>query len=402
MVEVAVGLPSPTSLVSDALTGLSRSALSPLFDGIGAALVRLLAQGASEVGEGLVTALSDSASIDFDGGWWRGPRVVELTGIVGGIADSLTLAFLFLALLRGLAQGDPGGMLRTALGQVPISVLGMATLVGATGLLVGVTDEATNAVLRNAPEDLAGFVTGFGKAAPAMSGGLAAVLLMFVFLVGALLVWAELIVRSALVYLLVAFAPLTLAARIWPSTRGAFRRLCQLGVALIVSKFAVALALALGAAALGGGAPGIEGKGDTGLSLAGLLGGATLMGLAAFTPFVVLRLLPAVEEAVVAQGITRSPARGAQMGVAMSAYPARLTRLAGAGGAVSGAAGAGVVRPGAVPRLAPAGSASASREAPVGRHAAPRPPFPSDVSRPPSPSDVPRPPSSRGPEGDPR
>ena len=35
-----------------------------------------------------------------------------------------------------------------------------------------------------------------------------------------------------MIYVLIAFAPLALAARAWPVTRGAFRRLCELGMAL--------------------------------------------------------------------------------------------------------------------------------------------------------------------------
>src|SRR5581483_1688325 len=107
---------------------------------------------------------------------------------------------------------------------------------------------------------------------------------------------------------------------------GMFRRLCELGLALIVSKLAIALALAVGAVALG--ADDGVGRPGGGLSLAGLMGGGTLMGLAAFTPFVVLRLLPLLETAVVAQGISRSPMRGAQTAMAASAYPVRLARLA--------------------------------------------------------------------------
>jgi hypothetical protein len=193
-------------------------------------------------------------------------------------------------------------------------------------------------VLAGTSTDLSKLVERYGTVASVFTGGFAGLVLLVVFLVGAMLVWAELVVRSALVYLLVAFAPLTLAARVWPSTRGMFRRLCELGVALIVSKFAVSLALALGAVALiGGGTSGTEGQG---LSLAGMLGGATLMGLAAFTPFVVLRILPMVESAVVAQGVSRSPVRGAQSAMAASAYPARLARLAGGGALAAGGAAA--------------------------------------------------------------
>src|SRR5207253_6182598 len=138
------------------------------------------------------------------------------------------------------------------------------------------TDEATALVVHGTPENLGRFIQGFGLDASMATGGLAAVVLLAVFLIGALLVWAELVVRSALVYLLVAFAPLVLAARIWPAARGMFRRLCELGLALIVSKLAIALAFAVGAVALGAGdgaGPASIAAGDTGISLAGLLGG---------------------------------------------------------------------------------------------------------------------------------
>jgi hypothetical protein len=157
--------------------------------------------------------------------------------------------------------------------------------------------------------------------------------MLAVFLIGALLVWVELVIRASLVYLLIAFAPLTLAARVWPAARGAFRKLCELSVALIASKFAIALALGLGAAALAGGGPtnGADTPTSAGLDLAGLLAGACLMLLAAFTPFVLLRLLPIVEAAAIAHGISRSPARGVQAGVQATYYMQGLHRLAGNG-----------------------------------------------------------------------
>src|SRR5581483_8605378 len=164
-------------------------------------------------------------------------------------------------------------------------------VVGVADLLVRLTDAAAAAVLAGTGNDLGALASKYALGTTALTGGVAGAVLLMVFLLGALLVWAELVVRAALVYLLVAFAP-----------------------------------VALGVVALVGGGTTAQGQG---LSLAGLLAGATLMGLAAFTPFVVLRLLPVLESAVLAQGITRSPVRGAQLAVAASAYPARVARLAG-------------------------------------------------------------------------
>src|SRR5207249_4397922 len=79
--------------------------------------------------------------------------------------------------------------------------------------------------------------------------------------------------------------------------------------------------------------------GTAGTDLAGLLGGATLMLLAAFMPFVILRLLPILEAAVVAQGISRAPMRAGQGGLQAAYYTQGLTRLAGgraSGGAATG------------------------------------------------------------------
>jgi hypothetical protein len=95
------------------------------------------------------------------------------------------------------------------------------------------------------------------------------------------------------------------------------------------------------------------------MDLAGLMGGAVLMGLAAFTPFVLLRLLPILEVAVAAQGISRSPVRAAQAGMQGAYYLQGLDRIAGAGSrgpAGTGTAGAGGPGVGEGP-AGPAGSA---------------------------------------------
>jgi hypothetical protein len=215
-----------------------------------------------------------------------------------------------------------------------MAVFGIVALGAITGLLLALTDAASSMVLGDAPDSLGRFFAGFGVSGNVVTGGILGIILFVVFLVGALLVWVELIVRSSLIYLLLACAPLALAARVWPGTRSAFRRLCDIGLALILSKFVIALALALGAAALGGG--GAEGgttAATAGVDAAGLLAGGTLMLLAAFTPFVLLRVLPILETAVVAQGISHSPTRAANTVAQTAFYAENLKGRAGGGGA---------------------------------------------------------------------
>jgi len=375
---LAAGIPNPISLVTDTASEAAQRAAAPILHSAGMALLGWVADACRDVGRELVAALSGPATVGFTEGWWASTRSRELAAVVAAIAVSLAVAFLLLAVIQGLLAGDPLGMLRTALGHVPLSALGMAAVVGVTEMLLRVTDEATALVLRGTPESLGRFVDGFALNASVMTGGFAAVLLLLIFLVGALLVWAELVVRSALVYLLVAFAPLALAARIWPAARGVFRRLCELGLALIFSKFAIGLALALGSVALAGGGPGTDGPSGTSLSLGGLLGGATLMGMAAFTPFVVLKLIPVVEAAVVAHGVSRSPVRGAQTAAQVGSSSARVARLAAGRGSVGAATAVGAA---SASRIASPGPAVRPAAPPARRHGTGRGPGP---GRPPS------------------
>ena len=124
------------------------------------------------------------------------------------------------------------------------------------------------------------------------------------FIVGAILVWLQLLVRSALIYILVVMAPLGFATRAHPGTRHVARRTVEMGVALIVSKFGVAVAFGVGAAAVESGNP-AEG-GD----LSSMMTGVAVMLMAAFMPWVIWKAIPVVEGAAVAGGVERAPVRG--------------------------------------------------------------------------------------------
>jgi len=349
-------------------------------DTVGQAILSALSKACAKVAEELLHFLSASSGVTFESGWWASERTQHLVRTVAALGAVLMVGFLLLAVIHGLLAGDPGAMLRSALVEVPISVLATAVLVSVTQLLLGVTDESANLVLARVPEDLGRFFEGFADTASLATHGLAGMVILALFLMGALLVWVELLVRSSLIYWLAAAAPLLAAARVWPGARGAFRKLCEIGLALIISKFAIALALGLGAAALSGGGP-REGDLGTkvGMDLAGLLGGAVLMGLAAFTPFVLLRLLPILEVAVAAQGISRSPARAAQAGMQGAYYLQGIERMAGAhrgpsGGGPAGAdahaAGPGPAGPAGPPGAAGAAGSTAGGAAAGGAPAA--------------------------------
>lgn len=334
--------PNPIGPVVDGVKGIigggAKAAGQAALDAILHWVADSLASACNTVMGGLFQFLNTSSTVSLTQGWWAGPRAQHIVAAVGQIAGVLMIAFLLAVVIQGTLAGEPGVMLRATIKEVPLAVFGTVALVSVTGLLLALTDAASSMVLGDAPDSLGRFFSGFGVSANVLTTGLLGVILFLLFLVGALLVWVELLIRSSLIYLLIASAPLFLAARVWPVTRNGFRRLCEIGLALIFSKFVIALALALGAAALGGGGPHDGSTAtNTGLDAAGLVAGATLMLLAAFTPFVLLRVLPILETAVVAHGISHSPARAANT-VAQTAFYAQNLSAAGRGSGPASAA----------------------------------------------------------------
>ena len=352
---VLADIPNPIHVVTDGASAvggyIAGKAADTFLQPVGHAIASGLAGAAKKVSDELLHFITTSESVNFRSGWWANDRAQTLVREIATLALVLTLLFLLLAVVQGLFAGDVGGMLRATLVEVPVTIGATVALVAVTELLLGLVDGASAMVLAGVPESLGHFFEGFGAVETIQTGGFAAIVMVAVFLLGAILVWIELVVRSSLIYLLMAAAPLTLAARVWPAARGAWRRLAELGIALIVSKFAIALALGLGAAALGGAGTTTGDLGtQKGLDLASLLTGACLMLLAAFTPFIVLKLLPIVEGAVIAQGISRGPVRAAQSGMQASYYARGLSRMAGSRAGVGGAAG------GAKPAAPPPGT----------------------------------------------
>jgi hypothetical protein len=101
----------------------------------------------------------------------------------------------------------------------------------------------------------------------------------------ALLVWLELALREAAVYLALVFMPLALAAAVWPRTVHWAQRLAGWLGALILAKLTIATAFALAGSMLAHARPGSGG-------LSALLAGCAVLILAAVSPWVLLRLIP--------------------------------------------------------------------------------------------------------------
>jgi hypothetical protein len=227
----------------------------------------------------------------FSRAYWR----------VAAVSALLTLPFLFAAAIQALLRSDMTLLGRAAFGYLPLGMLAVGVAGPMTMLLLGASDEMS-AIVSSASGNADGsFLAHAGLAAGAIGG--AAISPFVAFFIALLTVaatitlWLELLIREAAVYVIVLMLPLFFAALVWPARRIWAARAVELLIALILSKFAIVAVLALGGAALDHAAA---------LNATSLLAGLTLVLLAAFSPWALLRLLPLHEMAAAAAGGLRS------------------------------------------------------------------------------------------------
>ena len=76
----------------------------------------------------------DPIGVQFSAGWWASDRTQSVLHAVGTLAGLLLVAFLLLALIQGLLAGEPTAMVRAAVLELPMSVLGTVVLVAGIGM----------------------------------------------------------------------------------------------------------------------------------------------------------------------------------------------------------------------------------------------------------------------------
>jgi type IV secretion system protein TrbL len=344
-----------SGIVRDAVGGIAGWGFEKVAEGI----AKWVLDAAAFFIEGALEFLQTSARPEVEADWFAGAGSPFAT--VRNLAAVLLLAFAFLGMLQGLLHGDVGMMVRQVVGKLPLAVAGMVLTTAVVARLLDLTDALSAAVLDTTGDQALHFLSGFGLAASGLTMGFAAVVVGLIAVLAGLLLWVELIIRSSLVYLLVAVSPLGFAAMLWPAARGFLRKTVEILIAVILSKFVICVALSVGVAALSGAGQATDGGGVS-AGFGTLLVGSGLLGLAAFSPFLVLKLVPAAEAALVAQGVSHGPARAVHSGAATYSAVARLSggsRLAPPATAGSDAAGGAPV-PGPSVAAGPKGTGGGS------------------------------------------
>ncbi len=341
--------------VSDEVTGAVTAPISDALKGVGNGIFEQIttwvADGASwligQVVKGIEETTTPQLTTKAFVSQYR--RMAEIAALMG-------LAMLLLAVLEGLAQGNAGLLARVVLINLPLAFIATSVAYAVVQLLLVATDGMCHAIATashdNSEHFFKGAITGLGEAggdagkevggaggtnpSGAVAGGAAGsvgVPLFVTFLAAiigafaAFLVWLELLMRDAAIYVVALFMPMALAASIWPRWTGALRRTAELLVVIIGSKFVIVSIISLAAGLVA----------ETDGRVEHILAASALMLLACFAPFVLLKLVPFAEGAMTAAYGRRSAAGGAVSGVQIASDVQILRNMARSNWGESGA-----------------------------------------------------------------
>lgn len=329
----AIGLGNPVgdacNAVSGAVGGAVTNPLSGALKGIGNGIFEQITAWVSEGASWLIGKVargidrSTSPKLTAKGFLATYRQMAQIAVLLGA-------AMLLLAVLEGVAQGNAAMLARVALVNLPLAFIATSVAYIVVQLLLVATDGLCHAIASASHENSQQFfnqaIKGLGEAggdvgrevnggsAAGEAAGTVAVPLFVTFLAAiigafaAFLVWLELLMRDAAVYVVALFLPMALAASIWPRWTGALRRTGELLVAVIGSKFVIVSIIALAAGLLA----------DTEGRVEPILAAAALMLLACFAPFVLLKLVPFAEGAMSAAYSRRGSGGGLVSGVQMA------------------------------------------------------------------------------------
>ena len=313
--------------------GLAGTAADAVGKAVFSGFTGWVADGATSVLGHMGGAMNQTTALDLRASWFA-PHV----GAMRDLAVLVLLPLVLVGLIGAVIHRDFGRLVRAAGVYVPVAVIGGWVTVEVTSLALRLTDELTSRAVPDVKASTDGAVEALLTAARSLTtpltagaGGLLTVVVLLLLLAGAVLIWIELLVRSAAIYAVVLFLPIGLSGLVWPATARWTRRMIEALVALILSKFVIMVVISLGAAMV---ADTTNRSGADKLNP--LMVGATLLLLAAFAPFALLRLIPIAEAGVIGhlEGMERRPVAAAARATTTAARLVMTAAGATAGGAV--------------------------------------------------------------------
>jgi hypothetical protein len=304
-----VPVPNPCELpvvgnVCDAVTGAVSSAASATGEFVMRGVTAWVTDAAIWVTGKVGGLVETTTSPDLTSSWFRGEYGTMLT-----VAGALALLMLMLAVIQSIVRQDVWMLIRAAFGYLPMAFILAGVAIAGTGLLIAITDDISRTVVSGLgagqASNLLQTVGDAYKNALDQNSGIplfGVFLAAIILAIGAFVLWLELIIRDAAIYICVFFLPLTFVAMIWPATSRWARRLVELLIAIVLAKFVIVAILSLATAAIAN-TDVVNGDGNT---FERMIAGAALLILAAWSPFALLRMIPMMEVAAASVGSQRS------------------------------------------------------------------------------------------------
>ena len=188
----------------------------------------------------IVAMITSSASPQLTAAWFQ-----RSFAPMAALGAALALLVTLIALTSAAVRRDPSALAGTLTGILRAG-LGTGLLIALTTLALQISDAISADVIRSSHQTFwsqvgqawgsSGF-GGFGSSALAM-------LMAIVQVIAGVIVWLELAVRNAAIYLAVLFLPVALAASIWPSLAGWTSRLARLLFLFVILKPVTLIVLA--------------------------------------------------------------------------------------------------------------------------------------------------------------
>ncbi len=271
-------------------------------------LSRWMIGAASQITTFVSRAMTDTSTPQLESAWFQSQfePMVDLGAALGLLVALISLAS---AALRRSPE-----MLAATLSGIARAGIGTGLVVAMTVLGLSLADQVSVAVLTGSPHEFwkavahawgTGGFGGFGSSALAM-------LIALVEVLAAVLVWLELIVRGAAIYLAVLFFPAALAAAIWPALSSWPGRLGRLLALFVMLKPVALIVLSLAGSAAAGG---LSFGGGVPSSVGTILSACVIFVLAGFAPWALMYLIAAdAESAYVAHQLRTSAAAAVSEG----------------------------------------------------------------------------------------
>jgi len=242
-------------------------------------------------------------------------------GVLEQFSPWLLLLGLLVATMQAIRHVDHYALWRLYLGVAPACVAGIVLAQPVALMTLQLCDEMSTGALSNSVIHLGDMGTALNHVGSLPSFGV--FLLSSLVVVAAVLLWIELLLRTVVLTFLLVLVPLVAPLSVFPAMRRAGWRLAETFLAVAAAKVVVVIALALGLSEV------------TTANATSVLAGVVTVLLACATPFLLLRLVPLMEQSSLhaMDGLRHRAVRAAQaspdspLGYAVSALlPARMPK----------------------------------------------------------------------------